>query len=316
MAEITGPVRIRVKKMLWVKTRDMLDNDGNWRLHPQAQKDALKGLLKDVGVAGVMMGYYSDRKGGKLTLIDGHGRKEIDEEENLDLEWPVVELDVNDEEADKILATHDFTTGMAEVDGLALETLIQRVKTDDLEVRELLRKMEMEAAKAFDEMEPEEEPDPLDEVIGPPDMELLPFEHYDYVMVVYRRSLDWAQAMELLNLEKKGDPRITKAAKHRSIGLCKVIDGAMLNRLILDGTKRTNAPDLNALKQAHQQGVKSKDAQGLPYQSTLLPERDDDLVYRGNLFFGNNSSDGALLPLPVEEGEEEEEEEEKEGQEG
>ena len=88
-------IRDRIKEFRRVPARELLDNDGNPRTHPQAQRDALRGLLEQVGVAAALTAYHSERNGGRLVLIDGHLRKQ-----DYDLDWPTLILDVTDEEAD------------------------------------------------------------------------------------------------------------------------------------------------------------------------------------------------------------------------
>jgi hypothetical protein len=73
---MNNPIRDRIQDFRRVAARDLLDNDGNPRLHPQAQRDALRGVLEQVGIAGALVAYDSERNGGKLTLIDGHLRKQ------------------------------------------------------------------------------------------------------------------------------------------------------------------------------------------------------------------------------------------------
>src|ERR1700738_1574807 len=95
-------IRDRIEEFRRVPARDLLDNDGNPRRHPQAQRDALRGLLEQGGVAAALLGYPSQRNGGRLTLVDGHLRKQ-----DYDFDWPTLILDVNDAEADLLLASHD-----------------------------------------------------------------------------------------------------------------------------------------------------------------------------------------------------------------
>src|SRR5215472_18133311 len=99
---VSNAIRDRIQDFRRVPARELLDNDGNPRRHPQAQRDALRGVLEQVGIAGALVAYQSERQGGKLTLIDGHLRKQ-----DYDLDWPVLVLDVTDAEADLLLATHD-----------------------------------------------------------------------------------------------------------------------------------------------------------------------------------------------------------------
>ncbi len=60
-----------------------------------------------------------------------------------------------------------------------------------------------------------------------PEMEVQPFEHYDYVMLVFRNTWDWARAVDALGIEPRAFAfTSSKGEKHRKIGLCRVLDGA------------------------------------------------------------------------------------------
>ncbi|MCX5677390.1 MAG: chromosome partitioning protein ParB, partial [Planctomycetota bacterium] len=126
-------IRDRIKDFRRVPVADLLENGRNFRRHPQAQKDALAGALAEVGIAGALVAYYSGRNEGKLTLIDGHARVQAGA-----TEWPVLILDVDDAEADYLLATFDATTAMAELDGVALAELLKNVQSGEPGVQELL----------------------------------------------------------------------------------------------------------------------------------------------------------------------------------
>lgn len=61
-----------------------------------------------------------------------------------------------------------------------------------------------------------------------PEMALQPFEHYDYMLVIFRSTLDWSRALDLMEefgLVKKG---FTVSKKTRKVGLCRVVDGGQL----------------------------------------------------------------------------------------
>lgn len=62
-----------------------------------------------------------------------------------------------------------------------------------------------------------------------PDMELQPFEHYDYLFVVFRNTFDWTAIAERLGLEKKASDI---GGGRRKIGLCRVVDGGKLLALL------------------------------------------------------------------------------------
>lgn len=91
----------------------------NWRLHPEAQSNALAGLLKTIGITDTLIAYRDAQ--GELVLIDGHLRKE---QGGI---WPVNVLDVTEEEAKLLLAVFDPIGDMAQMDAPALQRLLQGV---------------------------------------------------------------------------------------------------------------------------------------------------------------------------------------------
>jgi len=155
-------IRDRIKDFRRVPVADLLQNGRNFRRHPQAQKDALAGVLAEVGIAGALVAYYSERNGGKLTLIDGHARLGAGA-----TDWPVLILDVDDAEADYLLATFDATAAMAELDGVALAELLKNVQSGEPGVQELLAHL-AEQAGALAPIVNEGETDE-DAVPAPPD---------------------------------------------------------------------------------------------------------------------------------------------------
>ena len=44
-------IRNRIKELRHVPASDLRPNPKNWRTHPKAQQDALKGILAEVGMA-------------------------------------------------------------------------------------------------------------------------------------------------------------------------------------------------------------------------------------------------------------------------
>jgi hypothetical protein len=134
-------IRDRVSAFRRVPARELLDNDGNPRTHPQAQRDALRGLLEQVGVAAALTAYPSERNGGKLTLIDGHLRRQ-----DYDLDWPTLVLDVTDEEADLLLASHDPLAALAEYDRAKLDGLLQNVRARSPALLDMLKKLAAKTA--------------------------------------------------------------------------------------------------------------------------------------------------------------------------
>ena len=116
-------IRNRVKELRMVPASQLQPNPKNWRTHPEGQANALRGILAEVGIAGAVLAYETPE--GGLKLIDGHLRAET--LGNADV--PVLVLDVNEAEADKLLATIDPLGAMAEADADKLRELLEEVET-------------------------------------------------------------------------------------------------------------------------------------------------------------------------------------------
>ncbi|HKD36505.1 MAG TPA: ParB N-terminal domain-containing protein [Pirellulales bacterium] len=125
-------IRDRIREFRRVRAAELRPNPRNWRTHPPAQRDALQGILAEVGYAGALLA--RELPDGSLELIDGHLRAETTPE----MAVPVLVLDVNEEEAAKILATHDPLAGMAGVDAEAVASLLEDVKFASAAVEEML----------------------------------------------------------------------------------------------------------------------------------------------------------------------------------
>ena len=54
--------RNRIKALEYVDAADLTAHPGNWREHPQAQAEAMRGVLAEVGIAGALLAYRSERR--------------------------------------------------------------------------------------------------------------------------------------------------------------------------------------------------------------------------------------------------------------
>lgn len=125
-------IKNRVKSLRMVPASDLLPNPKNWRTHPEAQKNALRGVLAEVGMADACLA--RELPDGSLMLIDGHLRAET----VADATVPVLILDVTEAEADKLLATLDPLAAMAESDAAKLDELLRNVDTGSEALQELM----------------------------------------------------------------------------------------------------------------------------------------------------------------------------------
>jgi DNA modification methylase len=143
-------IQDRIRELRRVRARDLLPNPKNWRRHPKAQVDALRGLLAEIGYADALLA--RELADGRLMLIDGHLRAET----TPDAQVPVLVLDVSAEEADKILLTLDPLAAMAESDAERIKLLLQTVRTDNQALEELLRRTA--GAQLWSLLHPQAEP--------------------------------------------------------------------------------------------------------------------------------------------------------------
>lgn len=141
-------IRNRISELTFVNPKDIQDNEGNWRLHPQMQADALYDSIAQVGITDVLKIYHSERYGG-LTLIDGHLRKAS----FPDVQWPALVLDVTDEEADLILASGDAIASLAEASAEKLLELRDRVRPQGRQLSTVLDSLYRKASVALERME-------------------------------------------------------------------------------------------------------------------------------------------------------------------
>jgi hypothetical protein len=118
-------IRDRIKELRRVRASELLVNEKNWRRHIRQQAAALKGLLTEIGYAGALLA--RELPDGKLMLIDGHLRAET----TPDSKVPVLILDLDEAEADKLLLTFDPLGAMALADQAQMEALLATVRTED-----------------------------------------------------------------------------------------------------------------------------------------------------------------------------------------
>mgnify|MGYP001011435842 CR=1 FL=1 len=107
-------------------------NPMNWRVHPEAQRTALAGVLESVGWAAPVI--ENVRTG---HLVDGHERVwQALQAGNIDV--PYVQVDVSENEERTLLTTLDPIGALADTDREKLAALMADVRSDDARVQELI----------------------------------------------------------------------------------------------------------------------------------------------------------------------------------
>jgi hypothetical protein len=117
----------------------------NWRVHPQAQQDAVEGALSEIGwVQSLLVNLRTSTDFPEAdrvpTLINGHLRLKIaldDSEATVPVDY--VDLDPNEERV--VLAALDLTTEMADRDEDMLRALLEEIEVENSALDELFRRI-------------------------------------------------------------------------------------------------------------------------------------------------------------------------------
>jgi len=149
-------IRDRIKELRRIKASELRPHPKNWRTHPQHQQDAMRGVLAEIGYADALLA--RELADGTLELVDGHLRAETTPE----MEVPVLILDLDDAEAEKLLVVHDPLAALAETDNVILGELLERVDTDNEAVTQLVDKLSDEPPLLLDEKEQSSTPGEID----------------------------------------------------------------------------------------------------------------------------------------------------------
>jgi hypothetical protein len=217
-------------RLEWIEAGSLTENPLNWRRHSQEQLESLRELVQDeeIGWAGACL--FNERTG---RLIDGHARKQVVDSTTL---VPVLVGDWSEDAEAKILATLDPVGAMATGDSAAYRALIDSVEADGLWVRDLLHNtaagLDSQPGGSDEYGASGETTDAQSEVLSK--MECQPFEHYDYVMLMFRNDQDFQQACELLGIEKV---QIEYPGGLKKIGLGRCVDGAKAIARLTGGDK-------------------------------------------------------------------------------
>ncbi len=113
----------------------LLANPANWRTHPAAQRNALRGSLDTVGwVQQILVNTVTGH------VVDGHARVE-EALSRGEPTVPVLYVELSPEEEALVLATLDPIGAMADRDHAKLEALLAEVSVDDAGLRRLLAQL-------------------------------------------------------------------------------------------------------------------------------------------------------------------------------
>jgi len=163
-------IKDRIKRLDRVKASELIPNPKNWRKHGQAQQDAIRGILSEVGWVDALL--VRETPDG-LQIVDGHLRAEVNPDETV----PVLVVDLDDASADKVLATFDPIAAMAETDAIKLDELLREIDTGSEALQQMLADLADDAGLYQDEkkdvVEDEVPEPPADPITKPGDLWIL-----------------------------------------------------------------------------------------------------------------------------------------------
>ncbi|HEV3258487.1 MAG TPA: hypothetical protein VG013_16540 [Gemmataceae bacterium] len=138
-------IRNRIKCHRKVRAGDLVPHELNYRFHPEHQRAALGALYQEIGFARSLLAY--ELPGGKLKLIDGHLRRDMDPDMEVDVEV----LDLTDEEARVLLLSIDPLADLALVQDQIHERLMDVTPTDSTELAALWKEAQETIDSALEE---------------------------------------------------------------------------------------------------------------------------------------------------------------------
>jgi hypothetical protein len=128
---MTTTPRFRITGHRRVRAGDLVPHELNPRTHSEAQRAALAALYREIGFARSLLAY--ELPDGRLKLIDGHLRRALDP----DMEVEVEVLDVSDDEARQLLLSLDPLAALAGYDAEVLDELRRATDTSSDVLRQL-----------------------------------------------------------------------------------------------------------------------------------------------------------------------------------
>jgi hypothetical protein len=160
------------------------------------------------------------------TLVSGHQRLNLLKSKNFDtVDVNVINVDLETEKALNVAMNAKTISGEYTID---VNDLLDEILQTDVEIYDM---MNLQALGVYDAEEVELDEVDDDTQVDIPEMDLMPYEHYDCVLVVCRSIDDYMYLTSKLGLEEK---RIISApmVKNKKIGKVRAVGADKLVNLI------------------------------------------------------------------------------------
>jgi hypothetical protein len=165
----------------------------NFRMHPENQKTVVQSLLEKFGIVDALAVYKT--KGDQFMIVNGHLRKDLLSDEK---QIPCLVLDINDAEAEAVLAVWDESSKMAVVDERGFDKLLKGLSESYDEIARLFDRDFHD--RIADVHEPEKDK-PRYPIVAQFD------EGYDAVIIFSTGEIEWSRLVTVLGLPKEKDRR-------------------------------------------------------------------------------------------------------------
>jgi hypothetical protein len=165
-----------------------------------------------------------NRKTGRL--VDGHLRVQLAVDAG-EKQIPVCFVELEEAEEALVLASIDPLSAMAGIDLERFEELLTKADIDTVDLRDMIDSVLRQAGEQAEQEQDEEDQSPGEH----PGIEIEPFEHYDYVLVLADNVNDWNNLCDRLGLERVDVSRVH--GKQR-IGLGRCVRASRLLELLGD----------------------------------------------------------------------------------
>lgn len=193
-------------KIEYMNINDLKTYERNAKVHTEEQIEQIKESIRQFGMNDPIAIWRNNE------IIEGHGRLIACQELGIK-EVPVLRLDgLSDKDRKAYMLAHNKITMNTEFDERLLELELLNLDVD-------MSKLGFNVEQDLETEKKEKERDRRIE-----SMELKAFEHYDYVVFIFKNQMDWLNIINEFDI-KKVDAGYGKTKK---IGVGRVIDGKRL----------------------------------------------------------------------------------------
>jgi hypothetical protein len=186
-------VKNRIVELKMLPPSRLREHPLNFRMHPENQKTVVQQLLEKFGIVDALAVYKT--KGDQYMIVNGHLRRDILSDEK---QIPCLVLDIDDAEAEAVLAVWDESSKMAVVDERGYDKLLKGLKES---YEDIARLFDRDFHDRMPDLHQPEKETPKYPIVANFD------EGYDAVIIFSTGEIEWSRLVTVLGLPKEKDRR-------------------------------------------------------------------------------------------------------------